>query len=231
MAFCLPGLWLNNAHMWWLWSGLIVFDLMIYCKCLGYVWVDSMPTSKSPKTDWYLDLGPYFRVLEIEQTMWRIILFRSTYIATDFYMGNPDQGCPMSRPWSYEDHLLLIHVGYIQTVVVWDIWTINSSSQMRFSKIQLWKVPPQRWQLQNCLYKPACRPILLACQIRVMNTIWRCHLIILELKAIKNRFQHVPGSKLPLFRFIVRDGHQPSSRGLYTYYKDSIFMVGWPSPI
>ena len=47
------------------------WSFLILCKCLGYVWVDSMPTSKSPKTDWYLDLGPYFRVLEIEQTMCR----------------------------------------------------------------------------------------------------------------------------------------------------------------
>ena len=32
-----------------------------------------------------------------------------------------------------------------------------------------------------------------------------------------------------------RDGHQPTSRGVYiyihTHYKDSLFKVGWPSPI
>ena len=30
---------------------------------------------------------------------------------------------------------------------------------------------------------------------------------------------------------IIGDGHQPNSRGLYTHYKDSLFKVGWPSPI
>ena len=29
---------------------------------------------------------------------------------------------------------------------------------------------------------------------------------------------YVPGSKLPLFPYIIGDGHQPNSRGLYTHY-------------
>ena len=29
----------------------------------------------------------------------------------------------------------------------------------------------------------------------------------------------------------IGDGHEPSSRGLYSHYKDSLLKVGWPSPI
>ena len=42
------------------------------------------------------------------------------------------------------------------------------------------------------------------------------------------RSSHVPGSKLPLFPYIIGDGDQPNSRGLCTHYKDSLLKVGWP---
>ena len=43
---------------------------------------------------------------------------------------------------------------------------------------------------------------------------------------------YVPGSKLPLFAYIIWDGHQPNSRGVYTHYKDSLLKVkvGWIYP-
>ena len=54
-----------------------------------------------------------------------------------------------------------------------------------------------------------------------------------EATVITSFFSHcsyVLGSKLALFH-VIGDGHQPNSRGLYTYYKDSLLKVRWPSPI
>ncbi len=48
---------------------------------------------------------------------------------------------------------------------------------------------------------------------------------------LQQKSGYVPGSKLPLFPYLIGDGHQPNSRGLYTHYKDSLLKVGWPSPI
>ena len=41
---------------------------------------------------------------------------------------------------------------------------------------------------------------------------------------------HIGSHRLSEFRFIIGDGHQPNSRGLYTSYKDSLLKVGWVYP-
>ena len=48
------------------------------------------------------------------------------------------------------------------------------------------------------------------------------------LRVSESKFPYVLGSKLTLFPYIIGDGHQPNSRGLYTHYKHSLLKVGDP---